>query len=110
MWTPNPMNNATISKFVLPSPESLGVSQLSVSQPAAAPTSPVDWGVVQSRMERLRVLRYKKVDVSAQIVRVTITLPTSDPAVGQPVTAEAQTEAAAIAMALDAAEAWARRK
>lgn len=110
MWTPNPANHTTFSKFVVPSPEALGVSaQLSFSQPTASATS-VDWGAIQARLERLGVLRYKKSDVSSQIVRVTITLPTSDPAQGQPVTAEAQSEAAAIAMALDAAEAWMQRK
>jgi hypothetical protein len=42
-------------------------------------------------------------------VQVTILLPTSDPSRGQPVTAEAATEATAIAMALDAAEAWQKK-
>ena len=98
------------AKFVLPTPEALGVSaNLNVPQPPA-PTTQVDWGVIQTRMERLGVLRYKKDPISAVAVRVTITLPTNDPAQGQPVSAEATSEAAAIAMALDAAETWTRRK
>ena len=97
------------AKFVLPSPEALGVStSLSVPQPAV-PKLQVDWNQIQARMERLRVLRYEK-DRQPAGVRVTLLLPTNDPTRGQPVTAHAETEAAAVAMALDAAEAWTQKR
>src|SRR5947208_49579 len=47
-------------KFVLPTPAALGVSaDLNVPPPAAATTT-ADWNQIQSRMERLNVLRYQK--------------------------------------------------
>jgi hypothetical protein len=98
------------AKFVLPSPEALGVTaNLNLPQPAAA-TTRVDWNQIQSRMEQLKVLRYEKDCVPAGGVRVSMLLPTSDPMRGQPVEARAETEAAAIVMALDAAEAWMRKR
>ena len=93
-------------KFALPSPESLGVR---VSASPAPATVQVDWKQIQSRMERLGVLRYQK-NALSQGVAVSMLLPTSDPAIGQPVEAQAETEAAAILLALDAAEAWARKR
>lgn len=95
------------AKFVLPSPQALGVT---VSLHSPAVKAPIDWNLIQSRLERLGVLRYEKNILSADGVRVVLLLPTSDPAQGQPVTAHAATEAAAIVMALDAAEAWARKR
>lgn len=93
-------------KFALPSPEALGVRMSASPAPA---TVQVDWKQIQSRMERLGVLRYKK-NALSQGVAVSMLLPTSDPAIGQPVEAQAETEAAAILLALDAAEAWARKR
>jgi hypothetical protein len=97
-----------VRKFLLPSPESLGVS-VSASPPPAAKVQ-VDWKQIQSRMERLGVLRYKKNALPNGGVGVSMLLQTSDPALGQPVEAQADTEAAAIILALDAAEAWARKR
>jgi hypothetical protein len=98
----------TLARFVLPSPEALGVSvSLTGAQPA--PATQVDWNAVQARMERTGVLRYKKEALPGG-VRVTLTLRTSDPGLGQPVVAQATSEPAAIAMALDAAEAWAQKR
>jgi hypothetical protein len=91
----------------MPSPEALGVS-ISLS-PAPAAKTEIDWSRIQSRLENLRVLRYEKERPQPGVIRVRIVLPTSDPTRGQPVVAEAQTEAAAILMALDAAEAWQRK-
>ncbi len=96
------------AKFVLPSPAALGVTT-SLNLPAAQKTV-VDWNQIQSRMERLRVLRYEKDGSIPGRVSVKILLPTSDPTRGQPVEAQAETEAAAIVMALDAAEAWAQKR
>ena len=95
-------------KFALPSPAALGVSDVNVAQPNAA-KSAIDWKQVQARMERLNVLRYQKDRLPSGGVQVTMLLPTSDPARGQPVTAEADTEATAIVMALEAAEAWQKK-
>jgi hypothetical protein len=95
-------------KFVMPSPEALGVSaHLNVTQ--ANPTAPVDWNQIQARMERLKVVRYEK-DRLPGGVRVRMVLPTSDPMRGQPVEAQAESEAAAILMVLDAAEAWQQKR
>ncbi|MBI3822944.1 MAG: hypothetical protein HY289_09750 [Planctomycetes bacterium] len=103
------VSGAMAAKFALPSPESLGVSAyLHVPAPAAAPPQ-VDWNQIQDRMERLGVLKYEK-DRLPGGVRVVLLLPTSDPKLGQPVSAQAETEAAAVVMALDAAEAWARKR
>jgi hypothetical protein len=97
------------AKFALPSPESLGVAtNLNPLVPTSAKVQ-VDWNQVQARMERLRVLRYEK-DRQPAGVRVTLLLPTNDPTRGQPVTAHAETEAAAVVMALDAAEAWLQKR
>jgi len=96
-------------KFVLPSPEALGVTANLNLRPPAAPNTPVDWNQIQARMERLGVLRYEK-DRQQVGVRVMMLLPTSDPTRGQPVEAQAETEAVAIVMALDAAEAWMQKR
>jgi hypothetical protein len=98
----------TLANFVLPTPEALGVTaDLTAAQPAAP--GQVDWNAVQARMERTGVLRYRKEALPGG-VRVTLTLRTSDPNFGQPVVAQANSEPAAIAMALDAAEAWAQKR
>ena len=104
------MSAETVSKFFVPSPESLGVSANLNLQATPAPTRQVDWNQIQARMERLKVLRYEKDRPQAGVVRVKMLLPTSDPTRGQPVEAQAETEAAAILMALDAAEAWQRKQ
>jgi hypothetical protein len=96
-----------VKKFMMPSPEALGVT---VTDSPGAAKSPVDWMLIQSRMERLGVLQYKKNALSTGGVRVMMMLPTSNPALGQPVEAQAETESAAIVMALDAAEEWARKR
>jgi hypothetical protein len=98
------------AKFVLPSPEALGVTVNLNPRPSAAPNTPVDWNQIQARMERLGVLRYEKDRQQVGGVRVTMLLPTSDPTRGQPVEAQAETEAVAIVMALDAAEAWMQKR
>lgn len=97
------------AKFVLPSPEALGVSPPVPASQLAAVTAPVDWNQIQARMEQLRVLKFEKERLSGG-VRVVLVLPTSDPKLGQPVSAQAVTEAAAIVLALDAAEAWMRTR
>ncbi|MSQ97061.1 MAG: hypothetical protein EXR98_21255 [Gemmataceae bacterium] len=93
------------AKFVLPSPESLGVT--AHLQPAAPV---VDWNAIQARMDRLGVLRYQKDHLPAGGVRVMLLLPTIDRTKAQPVEAQAETEAAAIALALGAGEAWMQKK
>jgi hypothetical protein len=99
-----------IAKFVMPSPESLGVSTNLNLTATPAPAKQADWNQIQARMEQLKVLRYEKDRPQAGVVRVKMLLPTSDPTRGQPVEAQAETEAAAVLMALDAAENWQRMK
>jgi hypothetical protein len=95
-----------VKKFLMPSPEALGIT---AAVPAVIPTAAINWGQIQTCMERLGVLQYKKTPI-ANGVRVSMLLPTSSPGIGQPVEAQAETEAGAIVMALDAAEEWSRRK
>jgi hypothetical protein len=92
------------ARFVLPAPEALGVTSS-----VAAPTAQVDWNQIQARMARLGVLRYRKDSVPTGGWRVTLLLPTADPMRGQPITAQGETEAAAVLLALEYAEAAARR-
>lgn len=87
-------------RFVLPDPERLGVSSN-----VAVPAPQVDWNQIQSRMARLGVLRYRKDPAPTGGWRVTLLLPTTDPARGQPVTAQADNEAAAVLLAIEYAEA-----
>jgi hypothetical protein len=91
-------------RFVLPPPEALGVTSN-----VAAPTPQFDWTQVQARMARLGVLRYRKDPVTTGGFSVTLLLPTADPTRGQPITAQGETEAAAVQLALEFAEAAARR-
>ena len=98
------------AKFVLPRPEALGVStSLALQQPSPQAPVQVDWNQIQARMERLRVVRYNKVQ-QADGVHVTLLLPTGDPTMGQPFEARANNEAGAIQDALQQAEAWAQRR
>jgi hypothetical protein len=96
-------------KYVLPRPEALGVSTSLNMQPAAAPVQ-VDWTQIQARMERVGVVGYDKDRSTPGVVRVTLTLRTADPARRQPVIAHGETEAAAVLLALQYAEAWAQKR
>ena len=87
-----------------PRPEALGVATSLDLQPAAAPVQ-VDWNQIQARMERVGVVGYDKDRTTPGIVRVTLALATADPARRQPVTAQGETEAAAVLVALQQAEA-----
>ena len=86
------------TRFVLSSPDVLGVK-------AQAPAVHVDWTAIQARLDRLRVVSYKK-KPAASGVCVTLHLPTANPGLVQPVEAQADTEAAAALLALQAAEPW----
>jgi len=98
------------AKFVLPSPEELGVrTKPSLPAPQAA-SMPIDWNQVHARMDRLGVLRHEQTRLPTGGVRVVLLLPTSDPRMGQPVEAIAPTEAVALTLALDRAEAWMARR
>jgi hypothetical protein len=97
-------------RFVLPSPESLGIAtSVPVPAPSAA-AAPIDWNQAHARMEKLGVLRYEKSSLPAGGVRVVLLLPMADPTRGQPVEAVATSEAAAIAAALERAEAWLQQR
>jgi hypothetical protein len=100
----------TLTKFVLPSPEALGVSANPPRPQPDAAKPQVDWNTIQAHMDRLGVLRYQKDRLGAGGVRVLILLPTADPTKAQPVEAQAATEAAAIALALEAGEAWMQKR
>jgi hypothetical protein len=95
---------ATPARFVLPAPESLGVAS-NVALPAVR----VDWNQIQARMAQLGVLRYRKDSIAAGGCQVTLLLPTADPERGRPVTAQGETEASAVLLALEYAEAAVRR-
>lgn len=99
-----------IQKFVVPGPQALGVStSLSMPEPKAAAAA-VDWNQLQARMERLGVLRYQKAKAENGEVHVTMLFPTSDPTKGQPMSAQSETEAAAVVMILNHAEELARKR
>jgi hypothetical protein len=97
-----------LPKFVLPRPEALGVATSLSLQPTPAP--PIDWQGIQVRMERVGVVGYRKECPAAGVVRVTLVLRTTDPSRRQPVTAQGETEAAAVLSALQYAEAWAQQR
>jgi hypothetical protein len=109
-------------KFVLPSPEALGLATpLTVKGPSAPPVPNVpnvpnvpavrlDWNQAHARMERLGVLRFQKDHPPTGGVRVTLLLPTADPTRGQPIEASAATEAAAVLAALQRAETWLQQR
>ena len=88
------------AKFVLPSPEALGVATKVQLPPAPA----VDWTQIQARMARLGVVRYRKDPSPKGGIRATLVLPTADPLRELPIAAEGETEAAAIMIALQQAE------
>ncbi len=87
--------------FVLPRPEALGIAKSLNVAPTPAASRQVDWNQIQARMERLGVLTYSKARLPAGIVRITMTLPGN----AAPVEAQGATEAAAILVALQQAEA-----
>jgi len=103
--TPAP---SALQKFVLPRPQALGVST-SLSMPGLN-VAAVDWNQLQARMERLGVLSYEKAKRENGAVQVTMLFPTSDPTKGQPMSAQSETEAAAVVMILNHAEEWARKR
>ena len=98
------------AKFVMPSPQALGVSTELSSRPLVPLPAQVDWNQIQSRMERLGVLRFEKDRASDGVVRVRLLLPTADPTKAQPVEAQAATEAAAILLAVEHAEQWMQKR
>jgi hypothetical protein len=88
-------------KVVLPRPEALGIAKSLNVAPTAAASPQVDWNQIQARMERLGVLSYNKARLPSGGVRVTMTLPGAT----APVEAQGATEAAAILVVLQQAEA-----
>ena len=84
------------TRFVLPSPEALGVAT-NIKMP---PAPVVDWSQIQARMARLGVVRYQKNALSTGGIRVTLLLANSQ----TPMEAQAETEAAAVLIALQHAE------
>jgi hypothetical protein len=85
-------------KFVLPTPQALGVAT-SVNVPTAETPVRVDWNQIQSRLQRLNVVEYHKVAASTGGIQVTLVLPQR-----QRIDATGETEAAAIMNALQQAE------
>ena len=90
----------------MPSPEELGVATSVNVTKQQAPAAPMDWNALHTRMERIGVLRYQKDRLPSGGIRVTLLLPTADPARGQPVEAVGDTEASAAAAAVQRSEAW----
>jgi hypothetical protein len=97
-------------RYRLPGPDALGVPTSLNLPERYTVTASVDWNQLQTRVERLRVLRYEKVRLASGAIQVTLLLPTSDPTKGQPITAQAATEPDALVMLLDFAEAMARKQ
>ncbi len=85
-------------RLVLPSPEELGI------RVAASPA--MDWNATHSRLERLRAVRFQSDRLPEGGHRVTFLLPAGQ-AQTQQVEACAATEADAVQLALQRAEAWA---
>jgi hypothetical protein len=81
-------------RLVLPTPEQLGIAIT-----PAAEKLVVDWNQVQSRLERLGIMRLQRDRLPAGGFRVVLGLPT------QQVEATGATEAAAVLLALERAEA-----
>src|SRR5262249_45752210 len=104
----------------LPSPEELGiggpVGQIPNAPLAAAPVANVsqsrsediDWNVTKQRLNRLGALSFHCDRLANGAFRVTLSLPAQGGA--HHVEAEATSEAAAVAAAIDRAEAWASRR
>jgi hypothetical protein len=94
------------TRLTLPSPEQLGVSGTGpapVTSPATALR--VDWNDLRARLERLGALGLH-LDKLAIGYRVAFLLPTNQPDRAHHIEATADTEAAAIRLALQRAEAW----
>src|SRR4051812_9981259 len=72
------VSGATLTRFVLPSPESLGVTANVTSAPPPQAARTVDWQAIQNRLASLKVLSYDKKPVQEGF-RVQIVLPTADP-------------------------------
>lgn len=96
--------NTTIS---LPPPEELGVLP---ANPVAAKTTPadtVDWNTIHARLRQLGAVGFHLRKLADDSYRVTFTLPTSQTQRTHLVEVDAQSEAAAVTLALQRAEQWA---
>jgi hypothetical protein len=96
-------------KFTLPRPEALGVAT-SLNVPAATAPAPakVDWNDIQARLVRLNVVEYQKAPAPTGGIQVTLGIPTANPSQRQRFQAQGNTEAAALLVALQQAEAQRR--
>ncbi|MCS7046289.1 MAG: hypothetical protein NZO58_08025 [Gemmataceae bacterium] len=88
----------------LPSPEQLGIV---ISAPMATPgaQTDLDWNVVQQRLRRLGAVEFHLVRIAPEQWRATFLLPINGGKV-RLVESKGVSDAAAVAAALDQAEAW----
>ena len=96
------------ARLALPSPEELGIRAATwTPAPAAAPAAApaVDWNQTHARLERLKAVRFQSDRLPQGGHRVMFLLPQGTQT--HPVEASGATEAAAVQLALQQAEAWA---
>jgi hypothetical protein len=87
--------------LAMPSPEQLGVSK-------ARPAGSADWGAAHRRLQELGAVCFQLEKLPQGGCRCTCLLPTAQPDRNHRIEAVSDSEADAVRLALDKAEAWAQ--
>lgn len=103
MQAPEP--TTTSARLSLPSPEQLGLSPIRTSAGES-----VDWNLVRTRLDKMGAVGFHLDKLNQGGTRVRFFLPAGQPNSTQHIEAAADTEAAALRLALDRAEAFARNR
>jgi len=101
-----------VTRLTLPPPEQFGIAAqpaaatVPVAPVAATPAAPaVDWNIAKQRLDRLNPVAFHSDRLAHGGFRISVLLPARDGT--HHIEAEAGSEAAAVAVALERAEAWA---
>lgn len=95
------------SRLSLPSPEALGIS---IGKRRNAPAEAVDWNHLRARLNQLGALGFHLDKLTHGGTRVRFFLPSGQPNNTHHIEAAADTEPAALRLALERAETWARTR
>ncbi len=95
------------ASLTLPPPEQLGVRP--VQTMLAAEPGSVDWNAARAKFHSLGAVGFHLTKLASGSYRVSYTLPTADPDRTHLIEVVADTETAALALALQRAEQWAQR-
>jgi hypothetical protein len=102
---PEPPVEVAPAPLTIPSPDQLGVASVRAGNPTST-----DWSAAHHRLDQLGALAFHEERIAGGGCRFICVLPTAQPNRMHRIEAEAASEAEAVQLTLDKAEAWAHQK